>query len=258
MRYVLWLLVLGLLVSAAMDRAWAVDYSPTSGSVTQVDPGGNTEATYSATDSNGDGLPESITFETDTGPYTEALTPGYFAASGSNAAPEFSFVVDGVTMSVVVAVGTTGADVADLSSVSHPIVFFGGAGGDTFNGGSHGDSAHGGGGSDTLNGNGGEDELGGDAGNDTMNGGGDTDVMHGGSGNDTMHGDGGGDDIDGGEGNDDLHGDGGDDVIVDRDGTPNDTDSVDGGSGTDVADIQDGDTLDSAVNCESVTKDSGE
>jgi len=237
--------------------AFAIDYNPNAGSVTQngTHNSPTTVVTYTTTDANGNGLPESITFQTDSGPQTYQLSTGKFAASGANAAPEFQLTVNGVSVSVVVATGTSGRDIADLNSVTHPIIFFGGPGQDSFTGGAHGDSAHGGSGSDTLDGGGGSDELGGDSGNDTLNGGDSDDIIDGGSGDDTMHGGNGDDDLDGETGDDTMYGQDGDDVITDNGGSP-DTDVVDGGGQSgDVADVLDGDTNDTVTGTANATVD---
>jgi serralysin len=118
-------------------------------------------------------------------------------------------------------------------SVTVGATIAGGAGNDSIVGGTGGDSLGGGQGDDTIAGAGGIDTIRGGAGNDSLGGGGGNDQIVGGAGNDTIRGGGGNDAITGGLGNDQLFGGAGNDNFLAHDGQ---TDSVDGGLGTDIAD----------------------
>jgi len=97
-------------------------------------------------------------------------------------------------------IGTAGADVLDLSSLSaanldaHYLDIFAGGGSDHVTGGMENDTIDGGGGNDVLAGNGANDTLHGDDGDDILNGGDGDDDLIGGTGIDSLYG-GNGDDI---------------------------------------------------------------
>jgi large repetitive protein len=97
--------------------------------------------------------------------------------------------------------------------------YSGGAGDDTFIGGSGNDTFNGDAGNDTLIGNAGNDIINGGAGNDTIDGGAGADTINGGTGNDTIDGGAGADTINGGTGNDKIVFDADDLVINGGDGS---------------------------------------
>jgi Ca2+-binding RTX toxin-like protein len=113
---------------------------------------------------------------------------------------------------------------------------FGGGGDDFISGGSGLSILYGGDGSDTLLGNGGFDALYGGGGNDRLDGGAGDDYLEGGAGNDVLN---------GGPGADQLFALAGNDTLLSDDGTK---DTVRGGTGTDVADV---DLIDDVVGVES-------
>lgn len=112
---------------------------------------------------------------------------------------------------------------------------------------------YGSGGNDTLMGGAGKDRIYGGAGNDSIAGNGARDILYGESGKDTLDGGRGSDFLDGGSGNDSLVGGLGVDTLIG--GSGNDTidavdettDSVNGGSGTDTAYVDD---IDGLINIE--------
>jgi Ca2+-binding RTX toxin-like protein len=107
--------------------------------------------------------------------------------------------------------------------------FIGTNGADTITGSSGGDTI--------LSGNG-ADVVDGGAGNDTISGGNGNDVIAGGSGNDTLNGDNGDDYLDGGAGTDTVNGGNGKDVVVYVAAeNVGESDSYDGGEGTDRLDL---------------------
>jgi subtilisin family serine protease len=119
----------------------------------------------------------------------------------------------------------------------------GGAGADSLQGGNYLDTIYAGTGNDTVSGGGGADLIYGQGGNDRLNGDGlfgssGNDTIFGDAGNDTIYGNGGDDSITGGSGTDYLYGDAGNDTIRASDGI---TDYYNGGSGTNVLDIDSGD-----------------
>jgi len=101
----------------------------------------------------------------------------------------------------------------------------GGSGNDRFVGGATSNTYFGGAGNDTISGVGGADALFGEGGNDLIVGGDGSDFLDGGSGDDQVYGQ---------AGNDTLMGQGGDDRLFAHD---NLRDTVNGGSGTDTADV---------------------
>ena len=105
----------------------------------------------------------------------------------------------------------------------------GGASGDHGN-----DYIDGGPGNDSGVGEGGQDEIRGGADDDSFDGGPGPDILKGGDGQDTLHGGDGNDDIEGAAGIDNLFGDNEDDYIRAKDGL---SDTVNGGAGTDTAEL---------------------
>ena len=142
-----------------------------------------------------------------------------------------------------------------LTSTVGTAVIHGGPGNDTIRGGDGNDSLYGDEGNDTIYGYGGEDLIDGGLGADTLDGGSGIDHLLGGRGDDTISGGDDNDRIEGGEGNDTIDAGTGDDVVFggagsdiiigdagndrlyvgasDTDtGLPNETHTVDGGSGS--------------------------
>jgi Ca2+-binding RTX toxin-like protein len=109
------------------------------------------------------------------------------------------------------------------------------------------------GGNDSVNGDGGNDRVWGGVGNDAVTGGDGDDVVRGRPGDDTLDGGNGNDRMFGGRGTDTSMGGEGNDVLhaLARD---NQKDTLDCGPGTDVAVINAAETLDTAVNCETIKK----
>jgi len=210
---------------------------------------------YTATDANGDGLPESISIN---GGAATPLAPGQqidIAVAGGG--------------SVRVVVGTTGNDSGanriDEANSPFPLLAFGGNGDDEIRGtnvwpdhlwgGAGDDDMNGRGGDDTLNGEAGDDELGSecpgftdDPGNDRMNGGNDNDEIGGGGGNDILNGDSGNDKVNGGDGNDACNGGEGNDTLHGNDGNDNLTDTATGPGGGADTDKAYGDAGDDTIN----------
>jgi Ca2+-binding RTX toxin-like protein len=117
---------------------------------------------------------------------------------------------------------------------------WGGPGNDTILGGESADKLDGGSGNDSIEGFGGHDTLRGEDGNDWLNGADGYDEIHGGSGNDTLYGGINPDRLFGDGGSDKLYGQGGNDRLYGYDGK---TDTLDGGSGDDLARNDPGDSL---------------
>ena len=116
----------------------------------------------------------------------------------------------------------------------------GGSGNDKITGSSANNILRGGKGNDSLYGGGGADALFGNDGNDLLDGGAGDDYLEGGAGNDTLT---------GGSGHDKLYGQDGNDMIYAKDGQ---TDTLDGGTGTDKAQRDNTSTIkDSVLNIES-------
>lgn len=191
-------------------------------------------ASYSATDSDGDGLPESFTITQPPEQMTVTVAPGG------------QITVLGVT----ICVGTTGNDTILEGYLTGPVLAFGGPGDDTLQGGMGPDILDGGDGDDTLHGGAGDDHLKGGPGDDVadggpgddiVGGGGDDDDLDGGDGDDMLLGGTGDDDLCGGAGIDYTDGGPGDDHF---DGTEPGTDIVYGGSGADVVEGTDGEAGD--------------
>jgi uncharacterized delta-60 repeat protein len=109
-------------------------------------------------------------------------------------------------------------------------------------GGRAGDSLSGTGNADVIYGNGGDDTLRGFGGDDTLYGGSGRDSLDGSTGNDRLEGHGGADTLVGGTGADFFRGHDGDDAFFARDGT---RDTLEGGGGTDRAQRDDEDLLQS-------------
>jgi hypothetical protein len=198
---------------------------------------------YSATDADGDGLPES-------------MTVGVPPIAIGNIAPGSQFDIQTPQGTIRICVGTPGDDNINESTSPYPVVGFGGpgndtitgsatqenhlyggTGNDTLTGGSASDHLFGGSGNDTLNGADGADILSGDDGDDQLNGGGGNDILQGGDGGDTLNGGSGNDTLDGGNGDDTVNGESGDDYISCY-GSGNDT--YNGGTGSDTFSGTDG------------------
>jgi Ca2+-binding RTX toxin-like protein len=107
---------------------------------------------------------------------------------------------------------------------------FGGAGRDTLTGGAGRNRLYGGDGDDRLNGSNGRDFLFGEGGNDTLYGNGGNDFMDGGGGVDRLFGGDGDDVLFGGGSNDKLYGEGGNDTLYGQ----GQSDLISGGDGDDV------------------------
>jgi uncharacterized delta-60 repeat protein len=121
----------------------------------------------------------------------------------------------------------------------------GGNGDDSISGNAHRDRIDAGDGNDRVAGNGGRDKLDGGGGDDRMFGGAGGDGIFGGNENDRINGEGGNDVIYGSFGIDRLFGGAGNDTIFSRDGG---SELVFGDSGTDTADADDDDVLESVEN----------
>ena len=146
---------------------------------------------------------------------------------------------DDVTVPIVMAVPTAGYEIRFVAGAGRSaelrnfeeIVLFAGSASDivTFVNGD--DVAFGANGNDVIDGGGGNDFLSGDAGNDELSGGAGEDDIEGGSGDDTLRGGDGDDYLYAGSGVDAMFGDAGNDAGFLTD----DSDSFDGGAGTDTA-----------------------
>ncbi len=202
---------------------------------------------FSATLSNGDPLPQWLTFDTQTGTFSGRPSSGDTDVLEIDVTAIDSYGAS-VTEDFTLRVGNIGNDRSNFKFGSNgddviaglggaDLIFgrngddqlFGDGGLDTIFGGGGKDIIHGGDKSDFLSGDGGNDEIFGDNGKDLIFGGKGNDTIHGGRGNDTLFGDKGNDTIYGDEGNDTIYGGKGNDVLVG--GLGNDT--LNGGSGED-------------------------
>ncbi|MCG8431692.1 MAG: putative Ig domain-containing protein, partial [Candidatus Omnitrophica bacterium] len=189
---------------------------------------------YSATNSDGSGLPAWLTIDPVTGILGGTPVSGDIGIhsvfvtatdrAGSTIEDMFRILVTnrdyGETEGNDRLVGDAGDDTIfgaggddRIIGRSGEDILVGGTGDDTVRGDNGNDELYGGNGTDSLSGGGGNDLLYGDDGNDTLSGQGGRDTLYGGNGDDTMRGGGGNDLLYGDDGNDTLFGQGGNDTI---------------------------------------------
>jgi Ca2+-binding RTX toxin-like protein len=128
----------------------------------------------------------------------------------------------------------------NVAATDRTLWAWGGSGNDTILGGEYDDRLDGGSGNDSIEGYAGNDSIRGEDGNDWLNGADGYDEIHGGSGDDTLYGGINPDRLFGDGGSDKLYGQGGNDRLYGYDGK---TDTLDGGSGDDIARNDPGDSL---------------